>query len=295
MRFEWAAAALIAIAGTRHLEAQNVFSTTTTLVRVDVAVTLNGRPVDGLRAADFEVRDNGVPQEISIVHAADVPLSVYLVLDASASVSGEKITHLTQAADAFLSALTHDDRATLITFSHNVELVTALEATPDAARRAMARVKPSGATALYDALSAALLLPGIPGRRTIAIVFSDGKDTLSWTSEPSLLDLARRTQMVVYAIALDDPASRAVASRIEARHLVILRRLAEATGGQMGHADSLAELRPLFADALRDIRGRYVLAYHPEGVAGEGWHTIHVGLRGRRGVIRSRPGYIAGQ
>ena len=293
MRFGWAAAVLVSIANPHYVDAQTVFSTTTTLVRVDVAVTLNGRPVEGLTAADFELRDNGVPQEISIVNAADVPLSVYLILDASASVTGEKITHLTQAADAFLSALGHDDRATLITFSHNIEFLTALEATPDAARRAMAGVKPSGATALYDALTAALLLPVIPGRRTIAIVFSDGKDTLSWTPEPALTELARRTDLVMYTIALNDPGTRSAASRNEPRHLAVLRRLAETTGGQMGDADSLAQLRPLFADALRDIRGRYVLAYHPEGVAADGWHTIHVSLRGRRGAIRSRPGYMA--
>jgi len=61
----------------------------------------------------------------------------------------------------------------------------------------------------------------------------------------------------------------------------------------MALAASSAQLKGLFLQALRDIRGRYVLAYYPEGVTSDGWHHIEVRLRGKKGDVRTRPGYFA--
>ena len=57
-------------------------------VRVDVLVADGRRAVRGLTAADFELRDRGVAQRIDSVSFEDVPLSLMIVLETSASVRG---------------------------------------------------------------------------------------------------------------------------------------------------------------------------------------------------------------
>src|SRR5690348_13738867 len=98
------------------------FSSGTLGVRVDVLVTKAGRPIAGLTAEDFEVRDNGVPQRVSLASVADLPVNAVLVLDTSESTSGPKLTRLVEAAHGLVDRLHSADRAALITFSHAVNL-----------------------------------------------------------------------------------------------------------------------------------------------------------------------------
>ena len=74
-------------------------------VRVDVLVTQNGHPVRGLRAADFELRDEGVLQRIALVDVDKIPLNVVLILDSSGSVGGEPMNFIRSAARGFVRAL----------------------------------------------------------------------------------------------------------------------------------------------------------------------------------------------
>jgi hypothetical protein len=70
------------------------FSSGTAAVRVDVLVTVGNRPVTGLRASDFALRDNGVLQRITDVSQETLPLSVFCVLDVSGSVIGKpRVAH----------------------------------------------------------------------------------------------------------------------------------------------------------------------------------------------------------
>jgi Ca-activated chloride channel homolog len=274
----------------------SVLSSRVTLVRVDVAVTRGGRAVQGLTAADFEVLDNGVPQQVAMVDPDAAPLSIHLVFDVSSSVAGAKLTHLIEAANGFLDALGPRDQAGLLTFSHDLRLLTPAGAGPREVREALAHVKPAGATSLFDAFSAALLLPASNDGRAIVMVFSDGADTMSWLPAESVVELARGSAAVAYAVALREAPTQPppkVTTLSEPPTLKVLRRLAEATGGSVALADSSAQLKRLFLQALREIRGRYLLAYYPERVAADGWHTIDVKLRTKKGEVRFRPGYFA--
>lgn len=270
------------------------FTSRATLVRVDVAVTRGGRPVDGLETADFELLDNGVPQEISILDADGVPLSVYLGFDVSSSLSSDELTHLRDAAVSFLDQLGPNDHAALLSFSHDLRLLTPIDAQPQQVRQELLKLEPRGATALLDAVSAVLLLPAPHGRRTSVMLFSDGKDTLSWMSETAVDAIARRAEAVTYAVALRDVPRSARDTR-EPPNVAVLRRLAEATGGHVALADSSSQLQTLFLQAVRDIRGRYLLAYYPTGVAQTGWHRVEVRMRSERADVRFRPGYFAGE
>src|SRR5687768_4111397 len=115
-------AALVSIGVTAcvTLDAFQTFTSRVDAVRVDVLVTADGQPVNGLRAADFEIRDNGVPQRVDLVSFEEIPLNVVLALDMSGSLTQEGLEHLTRAGHAILEGLEKDDRAALITFSHAV-------------------------------------------------------------------------------------------------------------------------------------------------------------------------------
>ena len=89
-------------------------------VRLDVLVTAGGEPVQGLSADDFEVRDNGERQQVTMIAAGALPLDVVLALDMSASLTPDRLDALRTASSALLDALEADDRAALATFSHAI-------------------------------------------------------------------------------------------------------------------------------------------------------------------------------
>jgi len=259
-----------------------VFRAEVGLVRVEVLVTRGGSPVGGLAAADFEVRDNGLLQELEPILEEQGPVDAVLVLDASGSVGGPKLTAIQAAAGAFLDGLRSGEHAAVLAFNQEVHLLQPLTADLAAARGALQRVSPRGNTALVDAVYAALRLREAGDRRTAVVVFSDGIDNLSWLSVPDVTAAASRSNATVYGVTVrgkDDPTEP------------FLGGVAEATGGRVFEASSERDLRPRFLDVLQDIRARYVLRYVPAGPASVGWHGLGVRLRRAKGDVLARPGY----
>ena len=84
------------------------FKTRVAAVRVDALVTNGRRPVAGLTAANFELRDNGVVQTITDVHHETLPLNIICVLDLSGSVAGQPLEHLKQGVRGVIAALAGD-------------------------------------------------------------------------------------------------------------------------------------------------------------------------------------------
>src|SRR5262245_11996473 len=84
---------------------QPSFSTRIDNVRVDVEVRRGDVVVSGLTASDFEVLDNGVPQQVEIVAPSAFPVSVVLALDTSASLHPREREHLTAAGTGVIDAL----------------------------------------------------------------------------------------------------------------------------------------------------------------------------------------------
>jgi Ca-activated chloride channel family protein len=256
------------------------------LVRVDIAVTDAGQPVTNLGLADFEVRDDGVPQELDSLHFEQVPLDIYFVLDMSQSVVGAKLAALREAGRAFLDGLTTSDRAALLCFSHQVALREPLTGDLVRIRTALASADASGSTALRDALYAAMRLRTPNGRRAATVVFSDGMDNLSWLSGDEVLEAAKQSDVIVYAVVAG-PAGRSSSPLENA----FLKQVTAATAGGIWQARSDSGLPASFLEVLRNIRSRYLLTYYPGGVSGEGWHTLEVRLKGRGATIVARPGY----
>ena len=259
------------------------FSSKVEVVRVDVLATDSGRPIQGLGAADFEVLDNGVPQQVDFVDFGQIPLNVILALDMSDSVEGQRLDSLRVAGQALLGGLKTDDRAGLITFSQRVRLGAGLTANPSLVRRALDQAIASGNTALIDGTYAAIMLGESDAGRALVIVFSDGLDTSSWLTAQTALDTAKRSDAVVYAVS--------VQSRVKPE---FLRDLTTATGGRLFEVEKTANLGPVFLSVLEEFRSRYLVSYTPRGVATGGWHKLDVRIKSRKATIKARPGYLAG-
>jgi VWFA-related protein len=252
-------------------------------VRVDVLVTDRGRTVANLSAGDFEVRDNGVPQQVDLVSFQRLPLNVVLAVDASSSVSGERLEHLRAASLALLGGLTKEDRAALITFSHVVALRQALTADVEQVRTALAQIASGGETALVDGSHAAMLLGEAEAGRTLVLIFSDGFDTASWLPAERVLATARRSEVVVYGVAVRGPEKPQ-----------FLRDLGDLTGGGVVEVESTKDLATSFVRILDEFRQRYLVSYSPRDVPDTGWHRLDVRVKGRSLTVKARSGYQAG-
>jgi Ca-activated chloride channel family protein len=261
---------------------QATFSSRVEAVRVDVLVTDRGRVVRGLRPEDFEVRDDGVLQTVDLVRFEQLPLNVILGLDISESVSGERLEHLQNAGHSLLERLKKDDRVALLTFSHAVSLRQELTGDVARLREALASVVPVGQTSLVDGTYGAMTLAGSDLGRSVLIVFSDGVDTSSFLSPDVVMQAARRSDVVVYGVA--------IRNRIEPR---FLKSLSALTGGDVLEIEGTKNLSPTFLRILDEFRQRYLLSFSPTGVSTTGWHRLDVRVKGRRATVKTRDGYQA--
>jgi Ca-activated chloride channel homolog len=257
------------------------FSAKVEAVRVDALVTDRGQPVLGLTPTDFEVLDNGVPQQVDLVSYEQIPLNVVLALDMSGSVAGDRLDHLRAAGATVLSALEKDDQAALVTFSHVVTLAARLTTDVATVREALDRAVGAGNTALADGAYAGLIVGESDVGRALLIVFSDGLDTVSWLTPEIVIETAKRSDVVVYGVAVGGGKPE------------FLRELASLTGGRLLEVDRTANLSAIFLEVLQEFRQRYLLSYTPRGVARDGWHRLEVKVR-RRATVKARPGYLAG-
>jgi VWFA-related protein len=263
-------------------QAPPVFRADVELVRVEVLVTRGGTPIHGLRAADFELRDDGRVQELEPALEEETPVDALLVIDTSYSMIGSKLRAVQDAASAFLDGLRAGERAALIAFQQEVRLLEPLTADLGRVRLALSEAEASGSTALVDAVYAALRASEPGPRRMAVVVFSDALDNLSWLSAAEGVEAARRTNAIVYGVAVRARGDRAQP---------FLRDVARATGGRLFEAARASELRARFLDVLADIRSRYVLSYRPRGGEAPGWHALEVRLKSGGGDVLARPGY----
>ncbi len=276
---------------------QTTFKSGVEAVRLDVSVMRSGQPVRGLSADDFSVTDNKVPQRVDEVDIDSVPLSVFLVLDTSGSVAGERLSYLIDAGKTLISVLRPDDRAALITFSADVTTRVPLTNDRQVVTSALGAIEGRGATAIRDAVHVALQLRPDDESRPLVLVFTDGQDTSSWLSASDVVASARRSGVVIHAVSLvEQPTTVIEAGQPtlprDSRAVDFLERLAAAAGGRHWPAASSAELRPLFVRVLDEMRGRYLLSYYPQGVTQAGWHDLKVSLKRGRGDVTARPGYF---
>jgi VWFA-related protein len=274
------AAACCALAALAGVNQQATFSSRLEAVRLDVSVTERGTPVKGLTAADFEVWDNGVRQDVTLVASESVPVDLVLALDMSGSVTGDRLDELRRASWVALDALVKGDKASLLTFTQQVRVRAALTDDVAAVRKALGGLEFPGHTSMTDAVHVALAQADAGSGRAVAIVFSDGVDTSSWLTPTAVIETAKRLDVVLFGITTDAPRRD------------LLEELADASGGELIRIRTLKELGVTLQSLLDGFRQRYLLSFVPRDVTRAGWHTLKVRVKKPGAAVKARAGYF---
>jgi len=282
---------LLLLAAAPAQAAPPTFAARVEAVYVDVFVTEGRRPVAGLSAADFELRDNGVRQEVELVAVEAMPLPTFLVLDASGSVTGDKLVQLHAALRTFVARLRPEDEAALLTFDHEVRMLMPRTRDRRALAGAIDEVRPGGSTALFDALYAGTQLAA--GReRALIVLFTDGEDNSSWFDAGQLRRVLEESNVLLQTVGVVPMESRVPAP--DTPHVRLLRQLAEVSGGRFWPAASPGGLASAFVAILDAMKTRYLLRFEPALDAPPGRHELDVRLVRRGGRVHSRKAYYLG-
>lgn len=265
--------------------ATSQFTSGVSIVEVYVAATdQDGQPVTGLRREDFTVLEDGRPQSVSAFAAGDFPLSVAVGLDRSFSMGTKQLPTGISAARTFLGELRPQDQSMIVAIGSEIEQLSPLSTDRPAQQRALAGLKPWGTTGLYDAIIESIdAIQEAKGRRAL-VLLSDGNDRYSKASASEALDRARRSDVMIYPVALgrDRPP--------------LFAELASLTGGRSFAPRDPAALNIAMRTIANELRHQYLLGYTPSRpiVAGEEqWRAITVRVDRPGVTVRARDGYLA--
>src|ERR1051326_8303617 len=163
-----------------------------------------GTPVAGLNKENFQVFEDGILQPIKHFSHEDIPVTAGIVIDNSGSMRPKR-AEVVAAALAFANSSNPHDQMFLVNFNEHVSfgLPSDVPFTDrgDQPRLAMTTVKADGKTALYYAVAVALdHLKGGDRDKKILIVVSDGADNASVHTKAQMLDLATRSNAIIYSV-----------------------------------------------------------------------------------------------
>jgi VWFA-related protein len=272
-------------------------------ISVDVALvvlhaTVTGRQggfVSDLGARDFEVYEDGVPQHIQLFENEDIPVTVGLVVDHSTSMQ-PKLADVTAAARSFVRSSNREDEMFVVNFNETVSLglPATIRFTDSTSKleNAIATARAMGETALYDAIAKGLeeLQAGSRDKKVL-IVASDGGDNASKHSLAEVLKLAVQSNAIIYTVGLFDEND-------PDRNPGVLKRLAQATGGEAFLPSQFSEVVSICERIARDIRHQYTIGYVPTNMARNGsFRAIRVLAKAQghgKLSVRTRTGYMAG-
>jgi Ca-activated chloride channel homolog len=285
-------AVLVVLAGASLWAQQGVFRSGTRLVSIfATAIDAQKRLIPDLTKADFEVLDNDKPQEIQVFVNEVQPITTVVMLDTSASMTGN-LSLLEDAAEQFLIRLQPKDKGMVGAFNDKIEFFPAsFTGDRDRLVRSLKELDFGNPTRLYDAIHASIgRLKDIDGRRVV-IVFTDGDDTDSSVGMGTVLEEARSDEVMIYAIGLRSDyfnGARQVRSKPDAG----LKRLAEETGGGYFELDKTSDLAPTFTRVANELHSQYVLGFAPTALDGK-VHRLSVIAKRPGTTVRARKSYIA--
>lgn len=278
------------------------FKSSADVVTIQASVrSKRGRPVQGLTAADFEVRDNGQLRPILSLRAdTRAPVSLAVLVDVSGSMAvGEKVAMARHALDSILAQLRPgEDEVAVFSFDAALQERSPFTSDPAAVAGVIEGLEPFGATSLYDATAAvARRLAARSAAHKALVVLTDGIDTSSDLTAPEVSGLASSISVPVYIVAtvpsIDQRAMMEAAGRASASDAADLRDLAAWTGGQLVFASTFAETGMAAATLVGELRQQYVLAI--EAASTPEWRRLDIRVRRpSSSTVTARSGYFGG-
>lgn len=270
-----------------------LFQTRVDVVSVTATVTdLDGHLVSDLPRDMFEIYEDGERQTITQFTSARIPIGIGALIDISDSMFGKRIADARSAVDQFLlELLTPSDEFFVLAFNHRPHLLTGWTREATEVRRALEAIRPSGGTAVYDAIVDALPLAAERTlERTALVIISDGADTASSATLRDLRTSLLRSDVLVYAIGIDPPERQAINTRVNAG---ALREITAESGGRTEVVQNSADIAKATAGIAEELNHQYVLGYTSTRAADGKFHSIRVRLVGTDGRVRARNGYVA--
>ncbi len=285
-----------------------IFEASAQMVLVPVSVTDRyGKTIQGLRAQNFTVLDDQIPQRIASFTSEDVPCSVGLVLDISGSMRHALATAKT-VAQAFFRTANPDDEFLTLTVSTLPNALAGFTTDAEALEQDIQSSRPGGLTALIDTVYLGLsrMREAKRPRRALLIV-SDGMDNHSRYSKRELIRAALEADVQVYTILVNGEAGASAGilfrpsmmakpgdRAAERQGPQILEELSDKTGGLHFHVRSDAEAKEAAMKAGRALRNGYVIGYLPpeSGTVGK-WHRVHVKSNVPKVNVYGRNGYYS--
>ena len=270
------------------------------IINLNLSVTDGrNRYVTDLEQKDFAVFEDGIRQELSLFTHENLPISMAILIDTSASMQ-EKLPQARAAAARFIKTLRPQDAAQVVQFNDRSTVLQDFTSEHALLEAAINRTDAAGPTALYNSLYVALKdlskqkKTGELRRRAV-IVLSDGEDTASLVTDEQVMELARQSEIGVYPISLRPSRSqdRGRMAFSQAEH--ILTSLARDTGGQVFFPQSLSELESVYDRIAEELRTQYSLGYVSSNARRDGrWRRIVVRTPDRASLqVRHKLGYYA--
>jgi VWFA-related protein len=255
----------------------------------------SGRIVNDLPQDAFKVYEDGVPQSIVGFKHEDIPVSIGVLIDNSGSMY-DKTAAVGAAALDLVKLSNPQDEAFLVDFSSEPYIDQDFTSDVTQLQKGLAYIKPSGGTALYDAIiaSADYMTKNAKRSKQVLLIITDGEDNASSASLDSAI---RRVQDMdgpqIYSIGLlfgED------VSHTEAKHAKdVLEELSAQTGGLAYFPKNLSTVDAIAHEVAQDIRTQYTIEYHSSNpIEKGGYRQIHVEAKAKgygKLQVRTRAGY----
>jgi VWFA-related protein len=253
------------------------------------------RLVTDLEESNFVIYENGVQQELKLFSHEDLPLRMVILLDTSSSMR-MKMALAQEAAVRFVGSLNPGDVAQVIEFNDRVFTLVEFTSDLDQVAEAIRGTVAEGATSLYNAIYIALR--GLSKRRVgderqAIVVLSDGADTRSLVTFEDVQELARKTDVMIYAISLrGTKADLKKEKYYNAKY--VLEKLAFESGGSSFAPERIEDLAGVYERIAAELKSQYNLGYVSTNTVADGsWRRIQLQCTRPGMVVRSRAGYYA--
>jgi Ca-activated chloride channel family protein len=266
-----------------------------------------GRLVPNLAREDFEIRDNGKPQPITVFSNEVQPITVVMMLDRSGSMRGN-FGLVVSAAEAFVRRLDPGDKARIGSFAERVKIdpENFTSDQEELIRILRSGLQPPGPTPLWNAVDEAITSLREQEGRRVVLVFSDGADApmnLRFNNR-SIMDVMRRAQLenvMVYAVGLQStllqPRSGgrgglSGGGLMSQRPDPGLSIIAEDTGGGYFEMNRAENLQSTFAAVADELHHQYALGFEPPKLD-DRMHKVEVKISKPGMKARARKEYFA--
>jgi|SRR5579862_3477729 len=268
------------------------FRSDTRLVVLNVSVfDQEGKVVRDLPKNAFTIYENGEKQTLTVFRQEDVPISLGLIIDNSASMT-DKRDRVASAALAMVKVSNVQDEVFIIHFNERVVLARDFTNNLKVLEDALRDIDSKGETAMRDALLLGIEHLRHHGQRDkkVLLVVTDGEDNSSVETQAHLVEVAQRNDVIIYAVGLlgaEEPASAARAKKQ-------LNELTLQTGGRAWFPNDVAEIANITPEIAHEIRNQYILGYEPSNRATDGsFRKIRVDVDLPGVMVRTRSGYYA--